>query len=112
MNAADRFRALKAEVAPLDSAAGKLKVEMMQLAQEMGLETIRKAFPQARIVTLRPICEVKPSDMAHEATKAVEAIQQSERIPTLIIVDKSRCILTLAEEDLPPAAKSKEKGKR
>lgn len=105
---AEQFRALADELAPLESRTSKIKIEMMALAQQMGLGMLQREFPGARIMTVKPIIEIKPSNLAEKAQEAIAAVKRSGVSPTLIIVDTARCLLTLATEDnLPPAANVK-----
>lgn len=103
---AARFRALAAEVAPLDAQAGKLKLEMMALAHSMAVDTLTAAFPKARVVTIQAMIEVKPSNLAIAATEAVKTLTDAGRTPTILIVDTARCLVTVGMETLPPEAKA------
>lgn len=99
-----RFKELAEEVGPLQHAADKIKVEMLDLAFRMSLQIAREAFPAAAVQPVRALFEIKPSDYARNASEAVKAMQNAGVTPTLIIADETRKVIILATEPILPRA--------
>jgi len=92
-----RFCDLASKLAPMESEAGKVKLEMMMLVTEMARDIVTEAFPTAQIVTIHPIVEIRPSDLARHAKEAVQSMKDQGISPELIVIDQARCTITLAK---------------
>lgn len=102
------FRALAAKVVPLQTEADGYKLRLTQLSHEISLDIIRQAFPNAMLVQIRAVAEVKPSDLAKSADETVALLIERGIQPTIIISDAARCTVTIGME-LPPAATPQKK---
>lgn len=90
MSKSERFQQLVREAAPL-------ALERAQLAQEITLDILTKAFPQSTVQTIAAITVFRPTDNAIEAALgAVRAIQEKGLKPTLIICDERQMQITVA----------------
>lgn len=109
--ATDRFRDLALQVQPIDAELAPLKLEMVRLSSEISLEIVTAAFPEAKVLRLRAISEIKPSDGGKNAMQAVEMIQSHKLKPSVILHDEARSIVIVLLDPLPPAAKPAAKKK-
>lgn len=113
--ATDRFQFLIQQVAPLDREAAVMKLEMVQLAGEIGVEILTEAFPEAKVLDVRCVSEIRPSDNGKSARDAVVMIKQNTIEPKFIIRDTARHVIWVAIDPLPRAANpkpTKKKGKK
>lgn len=91
----EEFRALAAQVAPLDKEASAIKMKMVKLSHAMTLEIMREAFPEAKIVGIKAVSEIKPTDLAKSAQEAVRLLNEAGITPDTIIVDMNRFTVVL-----------------
>lgn len=94
---AEQFAALARELGPLESEAAKVKMEMLRLVHEMGVDIVTAAFPEATVGHIRTLSEIKPSDLARNAHEAVKTLNEHGRQPSIVIVDHARALIILAE---------------
>jgi len=92
-----RFQQLAREGAPLQQRIAEISLEQVQLSHREAIEIVKAAFPNAKILEVVPLAEIKPSDFAKAAQTTVEKIYETGATPGLILIDNRRFLITLAQ---------------